>query len=121
MLSRKPVWVVARQAEKGEVERHYNFCSLLALGVGGTIGSGVFVLTGQVARNLAGPAVCISWLVAGAACIVTALSYAELTTIITTSGSTYAFAYVGLGEAFAVVAAWLLSLEYAISAAAVSR
>lgn len=121
MLRRKSISVISREAENAEVHRHYSFCSLLALGVGGTIGSGVFVLTGQVARNLAGPGVCLSWLMAGVACIVTALSYAELTTLITTPGSTYAFAYVGLGEVFAVVAAWLLSLEYAISAAAVAR
>lgn len=102
-----------------------SFClvsfQLLAVGVGGAIGSGMFVLSGAIAQSMAGPATALSWLLGGIVCSLTALTYAEMSRIVPSAGSTYSFAYYGLGEPFGVLGAWCLTLEYGISAAAVSR
>jgi amino acid transporter len=65
---------------------------------GGTVGSGVFVLTGLIAREYTGPGVVISWLIAGFGCCFSAMSYAELSCRIPSAGSSYAYVYVALGE-----------------------
>jgi APA family basic amino acid/polyamine antiporter len=94
---------------------------LLCIGIGGTVGSGVFVLSGLIAREYAGPAVILSFFIAGVCCLFSAASYGELSCRIPTAGSSYAYVYVSLGEYLAVIAAWSLSLEYGISGAAVAR
>eukprot|EP00516_Mucochytrium_quahogii_P009659 CAMPEP_0203771302 /NCGR_PEP_ID=MMETSP0099_2-20121227/3324_1 /ASSEMBLY_ACC=CAM_ASM_000209 /TAXON_ID=96639 /ORGANISM=" , Strain NY0313808BC1" /LENGTH=498 /DNA_ID=CAMNT_0050668601 /DNA_START=307 /DNA_END=1803 /DNA_ORIENTATION=+ len=70
---------------------------------------------------MAGPATSLAWLIAGFCCAITALAYCEISAMLCTCGSTYAFSYHGLGEIFAVVAAWLITLEYGVSGAAVAR
>jgi len=94
---------------------------LICIGIGGTVGSGVFVLTGIIARQYAGPGVVLSWLIAGVGCCFSAMSYAELSSRIPSAGSSYAYVYCALGEFPAVLAAWCLSLEYGISGSAVAR
>ena len=89
--------------------------------LGGTVGSGVFVLTGIIAKQYAGPGVVISWLIAGVGCCFSAVSYAELSCRIPSAGSSFAYVYCALGELPAIIAAWCLSLEYGISGAAVAR
>mmetsp|Transcript_34271 Transcript_34271/g.54904 ORF Transcript_34271/g.54904 Transcript_34271/m.54904 type:complete len:565 (-) Transcript_34271:1545-3239(-) len=121
LLRRKPLWVFKQEADASELQREYGFWSLLAFGIGGTVGSGIFVLSGQIATNMAGPATCISWLIAGLCCAVTALAYCELAAILQSPGSTYAFSYYGLGEIYAIISAYLLTLEYGVSGAAVAR
>ncbi len=128
-LRRKPFHVIAEQAlaQGGPngagtpQHRVYGLWSLLAVGVGGAVGSGIFVLSGEISKQYAGPATCLSWLVGGAVCAATALAYAELSCVVPSAGSSYSFAYFGLGEVFAVLGAWFLSLEYGMASAAVAR
>ncbi|WP_296708014.1 amino acid permease [Rhodoblastus sp.] len=94
--------------------------SLMALGVGAIIGAGIFVLTGAAAARYAGPAVVLSFALAGCACAIVALCYAELAALIPVSGSTYSYVYATLGEVFAWIIGWDLVLEYAMGAATVA-
>lgn len=93
---------------------------LTFLGVGAIIGAGIFILTGVVASTHAGPAVVLSYVIAGLACAFAALSYAELAAAIGGCGSAYGYAYAGFGEFIAWIVGWDLLLEYSISVAAVS-
>ncbi len=86
---------------------------LVALGVGGIVGTGIYTLVG-VGANLAGPAVTLSFLVAGAICACAALAYADVSTAIPASGSAYTYSYVALGEVIAWVVGWSLILEYSL-------
>ncbi|CAM9806138.1 unnamed protein product [Chrysoparadoxa australica] len=121
LLKRKPLEVVHAEEQTDFLQRTLGFWDLAAIGIGGTIGSGVFVLCGIISSEYAGPAGLLSWLLAGAGCIISGLSYAELSCYIPSAGSAYAYAYVILGELPAVIVAWCLTLEYGISGAAVSR
>ena len=103
------------------LERNMSLFDLLCIGVGGTLGSGVFVLSGFVVSQYSGPSAFLSVLIAGSVCLFSAASYGELASRIPAAGSTYAYAYYALGEYPAVLAAWALSLEYGVSAAAVAR
>ncbi|RUR12712.1 amino acid permease [Legionella sp. km772] len=93
---------------------------LTFLGVGAIIGAGIFILTGVVAATHAGPAVIVSYVIAGFACAFAALSYAELAAAIGGCGSAYSYAYAGFGEFIAWIVGWDLLLEYSISVSAVS-
>ncbi|MDP3561233.1 MAG: amino acid permease [Legionellaceae bacterium] len=93
---------------------------LTLLGVGAIIGAGIFVITGVVAATHTGPAITISYIIAGFACLFSALSYAELAAAIGGCGSAYGYAYVGFGEVIAWIIGWDLLLEYSISIAAVA-
>ena len=93
---------------------------LTLLGIGAIIGAGIFVLTGVVAATKAGPAIVLSYIIAGLACLFSALSYAELATAIGGCGSAYAYAYVGFGEIIAWMVGWDLLLEYSITIATVA-
>ena len=92
---------------------------LVALGVGAIIGTGIYTLTG-VAAGLAGPAVILSFAVAGAVCACAALCYAEMASLMPQSGSAYTYSYVTLGELVAWVIGWSLILEYTLVCSAVS-
>src|SRR5471030_2295183 len=92
---------------------------LVALGVGGIVGTGIFTLVG-VGANLAGPAVTLSFLVAGAICACAALAYADVAAAIPASGSAYTYSYVVLGEVIAWVVGWSLILEYSLVVSAVA-
>src|SRR5260370_416502 len=89
--------------------------SLTALGVGAIIGAGIFVTTGETAANKAGPAVMLSYLVAGLGCALAALCYAEFAAMAPVAGSAYTYAYATLGELLAWIIGWDLVLEYAMS------
>lgn len=93
---------------------------LTFLGVGAIIGAGIFVLTGIVAATTTGPAIVLSYVMAGLACAFAALSYAELAAMIGGCGSAYGYAYAGFGELVAWIVGWDLLLEYSISVSAVS-
>lgn len=128
---RKPLSVVhqqeadaasAAQARNGaHLQRHLSVWDLIGIGVGGTVGSGIFVLTGQIAAHYSGQLCWLSWTIAGAAACLSGCCYAELSAHIPAAGSTYVYAYVCLGEWAAVLAAACLTLEYGISGAAVAR
>jgi len=94
---------------------------LICVGVGGTVGSGVFVLSGFIASEYCGSAAPISWLIAGICCLFSASSYAELSYTYPSAGSAYQYCYYSLGEWPANIAAWCLTLEYGISGSAVAR
>jgi APA family basic amino acid/polyamine antiporter len=92
---------------------------LVALGVGGVVGTGIYTLVG-VGASLAGPAVILSFLVAGIVCTCAALAYAEVAAMIPASGSAYTYSYVAMGEVFAWVVGWSLILEYSLVVSAVA-
>ncbi len=113
--------IAANDAERDDgLKRALGWASLLALGIGGIIGAGIFVLTGTAAAKFAGPGVMVSFLLSGVACAFVALCYAELAALIPVAGSTYTYTYVTLGEIFAWVIGWNLVLEYAAGAATVA-
>jgi APA family basic amino acid/polyamine antiporter len=92
---------------------------LVALGVGGVVGTGIYTLVG-VGANLAGPAVILSFFIAGLICVCAALCYAEVAAMIPASGSAYTYSYVALGEIFAWAVGWCLILEYSLVVSAVA-
>jgi APA family basic amino acid/polyamine antiporter len=94
---------------------------LTSLGVGAIIGAGIFVATGEAAHNTAGPALMLSYVFAGLACVFAALCYAEFASMVPVAGSAYTYAYATLGELFAWIIGWDLILEYAVSAATVTH
>jgi len=94
--------------------------NLTTLGIGGIIGAGIFVLTGQAAAQYAGPAIVISFIISGIACAFAGLCYAEFASMIPISGSAYTYAYTTLGEFLAWIIGWDLILEYLFAASTVS-
>uniref|UniRef100_M4BDN5 Cationic amino acid transporter C-terminal domain-containing protein n=1 Tax=Hyaloperonospora arabidopsidis (strain Emoy2) TaxID=559515 RepID=M4BDN5_HYAAE len=117
----KPIWVIHAEENSQEIPRTLNLFDLCCIGIGATIGTGIFSTAGSIISKTAGPAAVLSWLVGGVICCLNALAYMELSTRVPSSGSTYAYAYHTIGELPAVVAAWLLTLEYAVSGAGVAR
>ncbi|MDI9314243.1 MAG: amino acid permease [Hydrotalea sp.] len=108
-------------AEKGNnLKRVLGGFDLTLLGIGGIIGTGIFVLTGIAAANQAGPALIISFILAGAICALAALAYAELASAIGGSGSAYSYAYATIGELVAWIIGWDLLLEYVLAVPTVS-
>ena len=112
------------QAEAGEegahtLKRTLSATNLVMLGIGAIIGAGIFVLTGTAAANNAGPAVVISFVIAGLACLFAGLCYAEFASMIPVAGSAYTYAYATLGELVAWIIGWDLILEYLFGAASV--
>jgi APA family basic amino acid/polyamine antiporter len=95
--------------------------TLTALGIGAVIGAGIFVATGEAAHNTAGPALMLSYVVAGITCIFAALCYAEFASMAPVAGSAYTYAYTTMGELFAWIIGWDLVLEYAVGAATVAN
>ncbi len=93
---------------------------LILLGVGAVIGAGIFVLTGQAAANHAGPAIMLSFVLAGFACAMAGLCYAEFASMMPVSGSAYSYSYATLGEAVAWFIGWCLVLEYLFASATVA-
>ncbi|GMT13744.1 hypothetical protein PFISCL1PPCAC_5041, partial [Pristionchus fissidentatus] len=103
------------------LRRCLNTFDLTMIGVGHMIGAGIFVTTGEVMRNLAGPSTVISYLVSGLAALLSALCYAEFGSRYPKAGSAYTYAYVGCGELWAFIIGWNIVLEHVLSAAAVGR
>jgi APA family basic amino acid/polyamine antiporter len=121
LFARKPLTLLLEEM-KGEnrLRRILGPIQLTSLGVGAIIGAGIFVATGEAARNTAGPALMLSYVVAGITCIFAALCYAEFAAMVPVAGSAYTYAYATLGELFAWIIGWDLVLEYGVSAAAVA-
>lgn len=106
--------------QESHLAKCLNALDLTFLGIGAIIGAGIFILTGLVAATQTGPAIVLSYVIAGIACALTALSYAELAASIGGCGSAYGYAYAGFGELVAWIVGWDLLLEYSISVPAVS-
>jgi basic amino acid/polyamine antiporter, APA family len=123
ILRRKPVGVMAEEtgadADAGELRRSIGLLQLTLFGVGATIGTGIFIVLTQ-AVPVGGPAVILSFVLAGTVAGLTAICYAELASAVPVSGSSYSYAYATLGEGVAMVVAACLLLEYGVSAAAVA-
>jgi len=94
---------------------------LTALGVGAIIGTGIFILTGVAAHDRTGPALMLSFVLAGLACVFAALCYAEFASMVPVAGSAYTYAFATLGELFAWIIGWDLILEYAVGSATVAQ
>jgi APA family basic amino acid/polyamine antiporter len=106
--------------KKSELKKVLGKWSLTAIGVGAIIGGGIFVLTGTGAYYHAGPALAISFIIAGIACVFAALCYSEFASILPVEGSAYAYAYGTIGEIFAWIIGWGLILEYAMGSMTVA-
>jgi basic amino acid/polyamine antiporter, APA family len=120
MFARKSIAQVQRETEASELKRSLGKWNLLLLGVGCIIGAGIFVRTGSAAALYAGPAVLLSFVVAGIVCAFAGLCYAELSSTLPVSGSAYTYGYTTLGEFVAWTMGVLLLLEYGIAAAVVA-
>jgi APA family basic amino acid/polyamine antiporter len=105
----------------GRLRRNLSARHLVGFGIGVVIGTGIFTLTGVEARDTAGPAVVISFAVAGVVALLAALCYAELASSVPTAGSAYSYAYATVGELIAWIIGWDLFLEFALGAAVVAR
>lgn len=121
VLRLKPLSVIRAEETAEQLPRHLGLFDLLCIGIGSTVGSGIFSTAGEIISGTAGPAAFISWIIAGVVCCINALAFMELVTRIPSSGSTYAYSFHALGELPAVIAAWLLTLEYGISGSGVAR
>lgn len=115
----KPLDAILATAEKKSLHRSLGAFQLTMLGVGAIIGTGIFVLTAEAAQK-AGPAMMISFIIAGFVCAVAALCYAEMASMVPVSGSAYTYSYAVMGEMLAWMVGWALVLEYAVAAGAVA-
>jgi basic amino acid/polyamine antiporter, APA family len=104
----------------GGLKRALGALDLTALGIGAIVGAGIFVLTGVAAAKYAGPGIVVSFIVAGFACAMAALCYAEFAAMIPVAGSAYSYSYATMGELVGWIIGWDLVLEYAVGAAAVA-
>src|SRR3954449_7322003 len=121
LFVRKPVdrLVADTQDAAGQLRRAVGLLDLTALGIGAGIGTGIFVILGDALGD-AGPAIILSFALAGITCVFSALSYAELASTIPVSGSAYTYSYATLGELVAWIIGWDLILEYGFSVAVVA-
>lgn len=117
---RKTLEQIMAEYNNSGLKRSLTATQLIMLGVGSTIGAGIYVMTGTAAAEYAGPSILISFVIAALACLFTAFSYGELASSLPVSGSAYSYAYVSMGEGAAWTVGWLLLLEYGISCAAVA-
>jgi basic amino acid/polyamine antiporter, APA family len=120
MFARKSIAQVQHESETSELKRSLGKWNLLLLGVGCIIGAGIFVRTGSAAALHAGPAVLLSFVVAGIVCAFAGLCYAELSSTLPVSGSAYTYSYTTLGEFVAWIMGALLLLEYGLAASVVA-
>lgn len=120
MLARKSVAQVQHETESSQLKRTLGPWNLIFLGIGCIIGAGIFVRTGNAAALHAGPAVLLSFLVAGVVCALAGLCYAELSSTLPVSGSAYTYSYTTIGEFAAWVMGALLLLEYGLAASVVA-
>ena len=115
----KPLDAILATAEKKSLHRSLGALQLTLFGIGCIIGTGIFVLTSAGAQK-AGPGLMLAFLIAGAICVVAALCYAEIASMIPVAGSAYTYTYSVMGELLAWTVGWALVLEYAVAASAVS-
>ncbi|MEO8765667.1 MAG: amino acid permease [Ginsengibacter sp.] len=122
LFVKKPMSILMAEASESEkgLKKTLGAGSLVALGIGAIIGAGLFSITGLAAANNAGPAITISFVVAGFGCAFAGLCYAEFASMIPVAGSAYTYSYATMGEFIAWVIGWDLVLEYAVGAATVA-
>src|SRR5262245_42660860 len=121
LFAKKPLKLLLEEMESdNRLRRILGPVQLTALGVGAIIGAGIFVATGAAAHNVGGPALMVSYVVAGLTCVFAALCYAEFASMVPVAGSAFTYAYATLGELFAWIIGWDLVLEYAVGSATVA-
>ncbi len=122
MFAKKSISLLLQESKsENRLRRILGPVSLTSLGVGCTIGAGIFVVTGLVAHELTGPSLILSFIVAGIACVFAALCYAEFSSMVPVAGSAYTYAYATLGEIFAWIIGWDLIIEYTVAASAIAK
>src|SRR5712692_5288819 len=122
LFARKPLDRLMKEAEEvGEhsLKRSLGWVNLVALGIGGIIGAGLFIRTAAAIADRAGPSVVLSFVVAGIGCAFAGLCYAEFASMIPVAGSAYTYSYATMGEFVAWIIGWDLVLEYAVAASTV--
>ena len=115
-----PIADLSKEKEGVSLNRSLGPGALIAIGIGGIIGTGIFVLTGVAAAEHAGPAITLSFILAAFGCFFAGLCYAEFSSMVPVSGSAYAYSYATLGEFVAWFVGWNLVLEYLFAAATVA-
>ncbi len=120
LFVRKDLRALLAEAGAGTLRRELGPLALVTLGIGAVIGAGIFVYTGTVASQNAGPALTLSMVLAGIACAFAGICYAELASMIPVSGSAYTYAYATMGELVAWIIGWDLILEYSLSSSSVA-
>jgi APA family basic amino acid/polyamine antiporter len=120
LFSTKPIGELHEADSFNELHRTLDARALVLLGIGAIIGTGIFVLTGTAAANHAGPALVVSFMIAGIGCAFAGLCYAEFASMIPVAGSAYSYSYATLGEFVAWFIGWNLILEYLFAAATVA-
>jgi APA family basic amino acid/polyamine antiporter len=120
LLRKKSITQLIQQSNQKTLNRTLSALDLTMLGIGAIIGTGIFVLTGVVAAEAAGPALILSFVLSGIACALAAFCYAEFASSVPISGSVYTYTYATLGEIFAFLIGWDLMLEYLLATAAVA-
>ena len=121
LFSTKPIAQLMNESKTDQgLRKSLTALNLTTLGIGAVIGAGIFVLTGQAAAQYAGPAIVISFLISGFACLLAGLCYAEFASMIPISGSAYTYAYATMGEFVAWIIGWDLILEYLFAASTVA-
>src|SRR6476646_4343808 len=119
LFARKSAEALAQDAsDNAGLRRAVGTLDLTALGIGAIIGTGIFVIIGEAIGD-SGPAIVLSFVLAGVTCVFSALSYAELASTIPVAGSAYTYSYATMGEVIAWIIGWDLILEYGVSVAAV--
>lgn len=122
LMRRKLVDSARKEVDGGhKLAKELSVTHLIAIGVGSTIGAGVYILVGTVAREHSGPALTISFLIAGIAAALSAFCYAELSSRCPSAGSAYHYSYICVGESVAWLIGWALILEYTVGGSAVAR
>jgi basic amino acid/polyamine antiporter, APA family len=120
MLATKPIAAYQKEASEEGLNRALGIPALVAFGIGGIIGTGIFVLTGLAAAEHAGPAIVISFIIAGIGCMFAGLCYSEFAAMVPVAGSAYAYSYATLGEFVAWFVGWNLILEYMVACSTVA-
>ncbi|MBI5375045.1 MAG: amino acid permease [Candidatus Schekmanbacteria bacterium] len=122
LFIKKPIKLLLEEmAGEHQLRRILGPVQLTSLGVGAIIGTGIFVLTGVAAHDITGPALMLSFVVSGLACIFAALCYAEFASMVPVAGSAYTYTYATMGELFAWIIGWDLVLEYAVASSTVAH
>src|SRR5512132_3346106 len=121
LFARKPINLLLKEMGGNRLRPVLGSLQLTSLGVGAIIGAGIFIVIGLVAKDKAGAATMLSFVLAGFACAFAALCYAEFASMVPVAGSAYTYAYATLGELFAWIIGWDLVLEYAVGSATVAH
>lgn len=121
IFRKKSIEALIASSQKNSFKKSLTAFDLVLIGIGCTIGTGIFVVTGTASAIHAGPAIAVSYLISALVCLFAALAYAEIASMVPVSGSAYTYTYAVVGEFVAWLVGWGLVLEYGIGASAVAN